>query len=62
MLHRNIDTNGLVNGSIRSVTAMTSNSITVKFDHITEPYSAERVKNKLSKAVSADLGIYGYNS
>ena len=35
MLRRNIDTkNGLVNGSIGSVTAITSNSITVKFDHI----------------------------
>ena len=38
MLCRNIDTkNGLVNGSIGFVTAMTSNSITVKFDHIAEP-------------------------
>ena len=35
MLRRNIDTkNGLVNGSIGPVTAIKSNSITVKFDHI----------------------------
>ena len=47
MLRRNIDTkNGLVNGSIGSVTAMTSNGITVKFDHIAEPYCVERVKSK----------------
>ena len=47
MLRRNIETkNGLVNGSIGSVTAMTSNSITVKFDHIAEPYCVERVKSK----------------
>ena len=47
MLRRNIDTkNGLVNGSIGSVTAMTSNAITVKFDHIAEPYCIERVKSK----------------
>ena len=25
---------------------MTSNAITVKFDHIAEPYSVERVKSK----------------
>ena len=47
MLRRNIDTkNGLVNGSIGSVTAMTSNAITVKIDHIAEPYSVERVESK----------------
>lgn len=47
MLHRNIDTKiGLVNGSIGFVTAITSNSITVKFDHIAEPYCIERVKSK----------------
>ena len=47
MLRRNIDTkNGLVNGSIGSVTAMTSNSTTVKFDHIAESYCIERVKSK----------------
>ena len=47
MLRRNIDTkNVLVNGSIGSVTVITSNSITVKFDHIAEPYCVERVKSK----------------
>ena len=47
MLRRNIDTkNGLVNGSIGYVTAIKSNSITVKFDHIADPYCVERVKSK----------------
>ena len=47
MLRRNIDTkHGLVNGSIGTVTAMTSNSVTVKFYHIAEPYCVERVKSK----------------
>ena len=47
MLRRNIDTkHGLVNGSIGTVTAITSQRITVKFDHIIEPYPIERVKSK----------------
>ena len=49
ILRRNIDMkNGLDNGSIVSVTALTSklNAITVKFDHIAEPYCVERVKSK----------------
>ena len=47
MLRRNIDTKyGLVNGSIGTITAITSQRITVKFDHITEPYPIERVKSK----------------
>ena len=47
MLHKNIDTkNGLVNGSIGSVTAITPHCITVKFDHILEPYPVQRVKGK----------------
>lgn len=47
MLRRNIDTkHGLVNGSIGTITAITSQRITVKFDHITEPYPIERVKSK----------------
>ena len=38
MLRRNINTeNGLVNGAIGTVLAITSTCITVKFDHITEP-------------------------
>ena len=30
------------------MTAITSNSITVKFDHIAEPYCVERVKSKFT--------------
>ena len=47
MLRRNINTkDGLVNGSIGSVTAITPHFVTVKFDHIPEPYPIERVKSK----------------
>ena len=71
MLRRNKDTkNGLVNCSNGSVTVMTSNSMTVKFYHIAEPYCVERVRSKFVnenflcplKAVSVDLGICSYNS
>ncbi len=48
MLRRNIDTkNGLVNGSIGTVTEIKSNSITVKFDHIADPYCVERSRVNL---------------
>ena len=47
MLRRNIDTKrGLVNGSIGTIAAITSQRIAVKFDHIAEPYPVERVKTK----------------
>ena len=47
MLRRNIDTkNGLVNGSIGSITAITPHCVTVKFDHIPNPYPVQRVKSK----------------
>ena len=47
MLRRNINTkDGLVNGSIGSVTAITPHCVTVKFDHIPEPYPVQRVKSK----------------
>ena len=47
MLRRNIDTkHGLVNGSIGTITAITSQCITVKFDHLVDPYPIERVKSK----------------
>ena len=47
MLRRNIDTkHGLVNGSIGTITAITSQCITVKFDHLVDPYPVERVKSK----------------
>ena len=36
----------MANSSIGTVTAITSHSVTVKFDHITEPYCVERVKGK----------------
>jgi len=47
MLRRNIDTKkGLVNGSIGTVNAITSEHVTVKFDHIDEPCPIERVRSK----------------
>ena len=47
MLQRNIDTkNGLVNGSIGSITAITPHCVTIKFDHIPNPYPVQRVKSK----------------
>ena len=35
-----------MNGSIGTVIAITSQRVSVKFDHITEPYPVERVKSK----------------
>ena len=47
MLRRNIDTkHGLLNGSIGTITAITSQRIAIKFDHIAELYPVERVKTK----------------
>jgi len=47
MLRRNINTNqGMVNGAIGSVVKITSQCVTVKFDHITEPCAIEMVRNK----------------
>ena len=47
MLRRNIDTkNGLVNGCLGTVTAITSQHVTVKFDHLAQPYNVERVKSR----------------
>ena len=47
MFRRNMDTkHGLVNGTIGTVIAITSQRVSVKFDHITEPYPIERVRSK----------------
>ena len=37
---------GLVNGSIGTVIAITSQCVSVKFDYIIEPYPVERVRSK----------------
>ena len=47
MLRRNIDTKaGLVNGAIGTVQKISATFVTVKFDHIKEPYNVERVKTR----------------
>ena len=47
MLRRNIDTkHGLVNGAIGTLVDITYQHVTVKFDHMTEPYALEMVKSK----------------
>jgi len=44
MLKRNVD--GLVNGAIGTVKAISASAIMVKFDHINEPCPIEMVKGK----------------
>ena len=44
---RNTDTSaGLVNGAIGTVRAIAKRHVSVQFDHMTEPYNVEMVKNK----------------
>ena len=47
MLRRNINTEyGFVNGAIGTVLAITSASVTVKFDNIPEPYKVTKIKSR----------------
>lgn len=47
MLRRNVDTKaGLVNGAIGTVLSIAVNHVTVQFDHISEPYSVQKVKSR----------------
>lgn len=47
VLRRNINTKqGLVNGAIGTVVKITSQHVTVKFDHIPEPCAIEMVRSK----------------
>ena len=47
MLRRNIDTKqGLVNGAIGTVTAISSQKLMIKFDHIDNPCTIEMVRGK----------------
>ena len=47
MLRRNIDTKaGLVNGAIGTIQAISARCISVKFDHINDPFDIEKVKGK----------------
>ena len=47
MLQHNLDTkSGLVNGAMGTVMCITSQHVTVQFDHIRQPYNIEMVKSK----------------
>ena len=47
MLHCNLDTkSGLVNGAMDTIMCITSQHVTVQYDHITKPYNIKMVKSK----------------
>jgi len=47
MLRRKIDTkNSLVNETLGTVRSIAVHTVMIKFDHIEEPYSVERVRSK----------------
>ena len=72
MLRRNIDTKiGLVNGALGTVVSITGSYITVKFDHINEPYDRRKSERQiyidekllhLSKAISINFSFCHHNS
>ena len=47
MLRRNIDTKtGLVNGALGTVLSISSERVTVQFDHMSEPYDVDKVQTE----------------
>ena len=47
MLRRNIDTKtGLVNGALGTVLSISSERVTVQFDHVSETYDVDKVQTK----------------
>ena len=47
MLHRNIDTKtGLVNGALGTVLSISSERVTVLFNHVSKPYDVDKVLTK----------------
>ena len=47
MLRRNIDTTtGLVNGALGTVLSITSERVSVQFDHVSKPHHVEKVQTK----------------
>ena len=69
MLRHNIDAkSGLVNGTIGTVLSISVNHVSVKFDHICDPYNVEMVRSSyeefvyISNAVPFDISICCYYS
>ena len=47
MLRRNIDTKtGLVNGALGTVLSISSERVTIQFNHMSEPYDVNKVQAK----------------